>query len=91
MPDRDEHHTLRQIELSLAAADPEFVALPRIGQRRLSRSRRRTLVQRGLIALLLLVGYVLAVLGLLSGALALVALTAGAWALRRWRFTVISG
>jgi Protein of unknown function (DUF3040) len=55
MPDRDEHHTLWQIELSLAAADSEFVALLRIGERRLSRSRRWTLVQRGLIALLLLV------------------------------------
>jgi Protein of unknown function (DUF3040) len=83
MLNRDEHDTLRQIELNLAAADPGFAALLRTGQRRLSRSRRRKLVQRA-IALLLLLAYGLLVLGLTSSALAVMALAAGMWVLRRW-------
>ena len=54
MLNRDEHDTLRQIELNLAAADPGFAALLRTGQRRLPRPRRRKLLQRTLIALLLI-------------------------------------
>jgi hypothetical protein len=84
MLDRGEHHTLRQIELNLAAADPEFAALLRSGQRRLLRYRRRKLLQRALIALLLLLSYMLVVLGLPSSALALVAVASGMWTLRRW-------
>jgi hypothetical protein len=87
MLDRDEHHTLRQIELNLAAGDPEFAALLRGGQRRLPDSRRRKLLHRALFALLLLLSYLLMVLGLPSSALALVAVAAGMWTLRRWRFT----
>ena len=83
MLNRDEHDTLRQIELNLAAADPGFAALLRTGQRRLPRSRRRKLVQRA-IALLLLLAYGLLVLGLASSALAVTALAAGMWVLRRW-------
>ena len=87
MLDRDEHHTLRQIEQNLAAGDPEFAAVLRGGQRRLPRSQRRKLLQRSLNALLLLLSYGLVVLGLPSSALALVAVAGGMWALRRWRFT----
>jgi Protein of unknown function (DUF3040) len=84
MLNRDEHDTLRQIELNLASADPGFAALLRTGQRRLSRSRRRKLVQRAPMALLLLLAYGLLVLGLASSALAVTALAAGMWVLRRW-------
>jgi Protein of unknown function (DUF3040) len=87
MLDRDEHQTLRQIEQNLAAGDPEFAALLRGGQRRLSPSRRRKLLQRALIALLLLLSYALMVLGLPISALALVVVAAVMWALQRWRFT----
>jgi hypothetical protein len=87
MLDRDEHHTLRQIGVNLAAADPEFAALLRSGQRSLPRSRRRKRLRRAVIALLLLLSYVLVVLGLPSSALALVAVAAGMWALRRWPIT----
>jgi Protein of unknown function (DUF3040) len=90
MLDRDEHHTLRQIEQNLAAGDPEFAALLRGGQRRLPRTRRRKLLQRALIALLLLLSYALMVLGLPSSALVLVAVAASMWALRRWPFTHLS-
>jgi hypothetical protein len=68
MLNRDEHDTLRQIGLSLAAADPGFAALLRTGQRRLLRPRRRKLLQRISIALLLLLTYVLLVMGLPSSA-----------------------
>ena len=84
MLNRDEQDTLRQIELNLAAADPGFAALLRNGQRRLPRSRRRTLVRRAPIALLLLLAYGLLVLGLPSSALAVTALAAAMWVLRRW-------
>ena len=84
MLNRDEHDTLRQIELDLGAADPEFAALLRNGQRRLPRFRRRKLLQQALIALLLLLICVLLVLGLPSSALAVGVLGAGVWWLRRW-------
>jgi hypothetical protein len=84
MPDRDEHDTLRQIELNLAAADPEFAALLRTGQRRLPRPHRRTVVRRTLLALLVLLAYASLVLGLPSSALAVAALATGIWALGRW-------
>ena len=84
MLNRDEHDTLRQIELNMAAADPGFAALLRTGQRRLPRSRRRRLLQRAPIVLLLLLTYVLLVLGLPSSALAVAAIPAGIWVLRRW-------
>ena len=84
MLNRDEHDTLRQIEVNLAAADPGFAALLRTGQRPLLRSRRRRLLQRAPIVLLLLLTYVLLVLGLPSSALAVAALAAGVWVLRRW-------
>jgi hypothetical protein len=84
MLNRDEHDTLRQIELNLAAEDPGFAALFRTGQRRLLRPRRRKLLQRILIALLLIGAYLLLVLGLPSSALAVAALAAGVWTLRRW-------
>jgi hypothetical protein len=87
MLDREEHYTLRQIELDLTAADPEFAALLRSGQRRLPRPRRRKLLQRALIALLLVLSYVLVVLGLPSSALALVAVAAGMWTLKRCPIT----
>jgi hypothetical protein len=85
MLNRDEQDTLRQIELNLAASDPGFAALLRTGQRRLPRFlRRKKLLQRTLIALLLLLTYGLLVLGLPSSALALATLAAGVWALQRW-------
>jgi Protein of unknown function (DUF3040) len=84
MLNRDEHDTLRQIELNLASADPGFAALLRTGQRRLPRSRRRKLALRAPIALLLLLAYGLLVLGLASSALAVMAVAAGMWVLRRW-------
>ena len=87
MLNRDEHDTLRQIELDLGAADPEFAALLRNGQRRLSRFRRRKLLQQALIALVLLLACLLLVLGLLSSALAVGVLAAGVWWLRRWPIT----
>ena len=85
MLNRDEHDTLRHIELNLAAADPRFAALLRTGQRRLPCSRRQKALQRILIALLLIGAYLsLLVLGLPSSALAVAALAAGVWVLRRW-------
>lgn len=85
MLNRDEHDTLRRIELNMAAADPKFASLLRNGQRRLLHYRRRKLLRRrALIALLLLLAYVLLVLGLPSSALAVGVLAAGAWWLRRW-------
>ena len=56
MLNRDEHDTLRQIGLSLAAADPGFAALLRTGQRRLLRCRRRRLLQRALAVAALAAG-----------------------------------
>ena len=87
MLNRDEHDTLRQIELDLGAADPEFAALLRKGQRRLSRFCRRKLLQQALIALLLLLTCVLLMLGLPGSALAVGVLAAGGWWLRRWPIT----
>jgi hypothetical protein len=85
MLNRDEHDTLRRIELNMAAADPKFASLLRNGQRRLLHYRRRKLLRRrALIALLLLLAYVLLVLRLPSSALAVGVLAAGAWWLRRW-------
>ena len=84
MLNRDEHDTLRQIELNLAAADPGFAALLRTGQRRLLRSRRGKQSQHMLIGLLVLLTYVLLVMGLSGSALAVAALAAGLSVLRRW-------
>ena len=84
MLNRDEHDTLRQIELDSGAADPEFAALLRNGQRRLPRFRRRKLLQQALIALLLLLICVFLALGLPSSALAVGARGAGVKRLRRW-------
>ena len=84
MLNRDEHDTLRQIAVNLAASDPGFAAQLRSGQRRLPRSRRRKLLWRTLFALFLLLSYVLLVLGLPSSAAALVVLTAALWGVRRW-------
>jgi hypothetical protein len=84
MLNRDEHDTLRQIELNMAAADPRFASLLRNGQRRLLRSRHRKLWRRSGITLFLLLAYALLMLGLPSSALALGVLAATGWWLRRW-------
>jgi hypothetical protein len=84
MLNRDEHDTLRQIESTLAAADPGFAVLLRNGQRRLGRVRRRKVLQRALIVVLLLLTYVLLLLGQPWGALDVGVLAGGVWWLRRW-------
>jgi hypothetical protein len=85
MLDRDEREALREIERTMAAADPDLAALLR-GERPLAGPARRTCL-RAALGLLVLLIVALMVLGLPLSALAVAAVTAGlGWT---WRHHVI--
>jgi Flp pilus assembly protein TadB len=84
MLDKDERNALREIELQIAAADPDLAALLR-GQRGLAPAAIRTCL-RCALALLVLLTVAMLVLGLPASALATAAVTAGLW--WRWRHHV---
>jgi hypothetical protein len=75
MLDRDEREALREIERTMAAADPDLAALLR-GERPLAGTATRTSLRAALGLLVLLVVALLG-LGLPAGALAVAAVTAG--------------
>jgi Flp pilus assembly protein TadB len=84
MLDRDEREALREIELRIAAADPDLAALLR-GERSLARTGTRACL-RAVLGLLVLLVVALLVLGLPASALAVAAVVAGlGWA---WRHHV---
>jgi hypothetical protein len=74
MLDRDEREALREIELRIAAADPDLAALLR-GERSILRTGTRTCL-RAVLGLLVLLVVALLALGLPASALAVAAVAA---------------